>query len=136
MKIKLILPILFLLFVTSCKKNDDPSPATVVGKWSVTSVRSKSTGTFSMDITFNLSADSYIQFNSDGSGISVTGTSGQPLSTENFTYKLDGTKMTMTNSDKETSTVEIQTLTSTSLVLYEKKVSGNDVGENWLNCKK
>ncbi len=136
MKIKLILPLLFLLFVTSCKKNDDPSPATVVGKWSVTSVRSKSTGTFSMDITFNLSADSYIQFNSDGSGISVTGTSGQPLSTENFTYKLDGTKMTMTNSDKETSTVEIQTLTSTSLVLYEKKVSGNDVGENWLNCKK
>lgn len=136
MKIKLILPVLFLLFVTSCKKNDDPSPATVVGKWTITSLRSKSTGTFSMDITFNLSADSYIQFNSDGSGVTVTGTTGQPLTTENFTYKLDGTKITMTNSDKEVSTVEIQTLTSSSLVLYEKRVSGNDVSENWLNCKK
>lgn len=136
MKIKLILPVLFLLFVTSCKKNDDPSPATVVGKWTITSLRSKSTGTFSMDITFNLSADSYIQFNSDGSGVTVTGTAGQPLTTENFTYKLDGTKITMTNSDKEVSTVEIQTLTSSSLVLYEKRVSGNDVSENWLNCKK
>jgi hypothetical protein len=136
MKIKLILPILFLLFVTSCKKNDDPAPATVVGKWTITSLRSKSTGTFSMDITFNLSADSYIQFNSDGTGVSATANTGQPLTTENFTYKLDGTKITMISSDKEVSTAEIQTLTSTSLVLYEKRVSGNDVGESWLNCKK
>ncbi|MFY7827769.1 MAG: lipocalin family protein [Flectobacillus sp.] len=136
MKIKLILPILFLLFVTSCKKNDDPAPVSIQGKWTMTSARVKTTGSFSTDLTLNLSPESYIQFNSDGTGITSSGFSGQPMSTENFTYKLDGTKITTTNSDKEVSTLEIQTLTSNSLVLYEKQVSGGDVGETWLNCKK
>jgi hypothetical protein len=98
MKIKLILPVLFLLFVTSCKKND-ASPATVVGKWSLTKIRSKVTGAMNMDITLALSASSYMQFNADGTGVSASAMDGQPLTTEKFTYKVNGTKITITSEE-------------------------------------
>ena len=137
MKIKLILPVLFLLFVTSCKKNDDASPATVVGKWSLTKIRSKVTGAMNMDITLALSASSYMQFNADGTGVSASAMDGQPLTTEKFTYKVNGTKITITSEDKtEVSEGELQTLTSTDLLIYSKEAAGGTTSETWITGKK
>ena len=137
MKIKLILPLLFLLFVTSCKKNDDASPATVVGKWSLTKIRSKVTGAMNMDITLALSASSYMQFNADGTGVSASAMDGQPLTTEKFTYKVNGTKITITSEDKtEVSEGELQTLTSTDLLIYSKEAAGGTTSETWITGKK
>ncbi|MGX7687082.1 lipocalin family protein [Flectobacillus roseus] len=137
MKIKLILPLLFLLFVTSCKKNDDASPATVVGKWSLTKIRSKVTGAMNMDITLALSSSSYMQFNADGTGVSASAMDGQPLTTEKFTYKVNGTKITITSEDKtEVTEGELQTLTSTDLLIYSKESAGGTTSETWLTGKK
>lgn len=137
MKIKLILPVLFLLFVTSCKKNDDPSSATVVGKWSLTKIRSKVTGALNMDITLALSASSYMQFNADGTGVSASAMDGQPSTTEKFTYKVNGTKITITSEDKtEVTEGELQTLTSTDLLIYSKESAGGTTSETWITGKK
>ncbi len=125
MRIKNLLLVLFV-FVSisqiSCKKDDSSggSGASIVGKWTISSVKVKYTAPPEPPTEENLPQSGTIDFKSDGTATACI--TGQTCSTDK--YKVSGSTLTVADGDDFTTdptVFTIQTLTANSLVLYQKE---------------
>ena len=116
--------------LASCSNDDDKNnEPVIVGTWEMVKheYNTYSNG-ISKDVVEN--GDGAITFNSDGTGTSIHASEDGTNINEPFTWKQDGTKITVTSKDEEgkeyTDTGEIQKLTDSELVIYSTYKDGDD----------
>ena len=93
---KTLLIALAAVLLYSCSKKNDSSPSSITGKWYVTldSLAEYTDGTLSSHSTTLPNRTDYATFNTNGSGQSVSTTSGV-TSTVNYSYTVSGKILTL-----------------------------------------